>query len=95
MCIRDRYHTYLGIFGLTYYLIASLAFDFDYSANEVRLLFLRGFGLFISFMLCMNEVYIPKKLRIKIMPYFWFFSLTYLLPFMGFYTFLISGFDTY
>lgn len=93
--IHGKYYTYLGIFGLTYYLIASLAFDFDYSANEIQLLSLRGFGLFISFMLCMHEVYLPKKFRVRIMPYFWFFSLLYLLPFMGLYTFLISGFDTY
>lgn len=92
---HGKYYAYLGIFGLTYYLVASLAFDFDYSANEVRLLSLRGFALFISFMLCMNEVYLPKNLRAKIMPYFWFFSLTYLLPFMGLYTFFISGFDDY
>lgn len=92
---HGKYYTYLGIFGLTYYLVASLAFDFDYSANEIRLLSLRGFALFISFMLCMNEVYLPKNLRSKVMPYFWFFSLSYLLPFMGLYTFFISGFDTY
>jgi signal transduction histidine kinase len=81
---------YLGIFGITYYLLSSLAFSLSGHFAEDLVLWLRVLALLLCFCLSVHEVYLPKRFIIKYMPIFWYLVLTYCLPFLSMYTFLIS-----
>ena len=82
---------YLGIFGLTYYLISSLAFTFGNNTVQDLLISLRLIALAICFALCIHEMYLPKKICEQYMPMFWYFALFYCLPFLSLFTVLVSG----
>lgn len=86
-----EHYYYLGVFGLTYYLTSSLAFTFGKNSIQDLLISLRLGALAICFALCIHEVYLPQKLRDKYMPLIWHVSLFYCLPFLSFYTVLVSG----
>jgi Na+/proline symporter len=81
---------YLGIFGITYYLVSSLAFSLSGHFAEDLMLWLRVCALLLCFCLSVHEVYLPKRFIMKYMPVFWHLVLAYCLPFLSTYTFLVS-----
>lgn len=91
---QDRWRYYcLGIFGITYFMLSSFAFADFGDMSKATMIGLRIGALFLCFLLCIHEIYLPQKFQEYLMPWLWNFSVIYCLPFLSIYTSMVTDYD--
>ena len=87
----NKPYYYMGIFGLTYFIILSVAMNFSQSLTEIILISLRLTALALCFGLCMHDIYFLNKTIRKYLKYYWIFTLMFCFPLISTYTSLASA----